>query len=1178
MKGLSLRARLSLALVALLGGGVGGASLALYASERVNVVDTGVWEIVPPPTFDFFREFKDLPYGDRGLPLDYGYKLFLREGEARTFSALSAKASLQVGAHLDFVFRRTPERSYVFRLGTSAEKPTGFYRFVGDRVERKETVDFRIADEAFHAVRVETEGARFRATVDGAEVARFEDDAYAEGGVGFAGPYQPTAFVREARAEGERFAVADAFTPPLPRPAVAALGGVLGALLALALSLASARAIARRLGVEAEAALRADVWTLLPLATLPGLTEETAGPRIGIALALAAALKVVGLLRLRRLQDAAGDYDLAPGVRGKVWAAVRARPARLAAPLLCSALFALAYAVYALEPRSAERAPLANAPYESAEERALAPGRNLLLEDQLWRNFRLTAEVRAEPGAVFEIFFRKQRKDIEVYGTTGLWNQSQYDWYALRLSPREAVPNGFAKSTEAALVDGGAFRFPPERWVPIALEMRGARATFSADGEEVFALRDSDFRLGSVGVVPTEGALALRGFRIAPLPATGDATREQAAIAGGIAAAALAPWLLWLGGAAALRALTRVRAERAVRFAAFALLPPLGAAVFAAGALFAERTAHLGLAVMLGAAAGAALLFLFLLWHHHHLRAPNATYLLCFVGMALLAEGAVRETIYGVKWKDDWAGGYQADNFLFWQLEPAGRVWESYINSLGFRGREVSIQKPPGTIRVLCLGGSSTYGDGVRETDKVYPGVLERLLRKRFPDRRIEVLNAGISGYTTYQALLYLKRDLLQLDPDVVTLYFAHNDGNNPTHYKTYKELHEIATRRSDWVRAVQRLLRRSRLYVGWSNLIGYVKREWIAGEDLARRVPSVPEEDFKENLREFVRLSRERGFELVFLPEVTAGLFSDPLPYKEYYDAMAEVGGAEGVPVVDTLGAFRARWEDGLLYDNVHPTEVGHRLLAERLYETLTEERGPLHAEGAAPAAEAGSAPEPGLDAAESYARQGLYEQALGEIKRLEAERPGEADLALRRGAYLEKLERWDEALAAYGSVEADEGRFAGAMLRGRLAALEADWDAARAAYEEARGAKPENADALSALGVALEKLGDAAGAEARYREALERDSAHAASLAALGALLEAKGDAGGAVAAYERLVAVDAAHLAGRDALGRLYRGAGDRERAAAQWRECVRLDPEGEIGRRAARHLEALSGALR
>ena len=36
------------------------------------------------------------------------------------------------------------------------------------------------------------------------------------------------------------------------------------------------------------------------------------------------------------------------------------------------------------------------------------------------------------------------------------------------------------------------------------------------------------------------------------------------------------------------------------------------------------------------------------------------------------------------------------------------------INSLGFRSPETSVEKPRGVVRIVCLGGSTTYGTSVR--------------------------------------------------------------------------------------------------------------------------------------------------------------------------------------------------------------------------------------------------------------------------------------------------------------------------------------------------------------------------------------------------------------------------------------------------------------------------------
>ncbi|MEZ4290376.1 MAG: hypothetical protein R3E53_07505 [Myxococcota bacterium] len=52
--------------------------------------------------------------------------------------------------------------------------------------------------------------------------------------------------------------------------------------------------------------------------------------------------------------------------------------------------------------------------------------------------------------------------------------------------------------------------------------------------------------------------------------------------------------------------------------------------------------------------------------------------------------------------------------------------------------------------------------------------MLEQELRRA--GLQVEVLNAGVSGYSNAEALLYLERELLKYDPDLVLLSFFAND------------------------------------------------------------------------------------------------------------------------------------------------------------------------------------------------------------------------------------------------------------------------------------------------------------------------------------------------------------------------------------------------------------------
>src|SRR5260370_1025014 len=68
------------------------------------------------------------------------------------------------------------------------------------------------------------------------------------------------------------------------------------------------------------------------------------------------------------------------------------------------------------------------------------------------------------------------------------------------------------------------------------------------------------------------------------------------------------------------------------------------------------------------------------------------------------------------------------------------------INSLGLRGDEVSVPKPPRTIRIVAVGDSITFGYGIPVED-TYAKILERCLNQGvFGGARYEVLNGGTLG------------------------------------------------------------------------------------------------------------------------------------------------------------------------------------------------------------------------------------------------------------------------------------------------------------------------------------------------------------------------------------------------------------------------------------------------
>ncbi|HNW44178.1 MAG TPA: hypothetical protein PKI19_06715 [Elusimicrobiales bacterium] len=111
------------------------------------------------------------------------------------------------------------------------------------------------------------------------------------------------------------------------------------------------------------------------------------------------------------------------------------------------------------------------------------------------------------------------------------------------------------------------------------------------------------------------------------------------------------------------------------------------------------------------------------------------------------------------------------DPALHYELKPgASAVYENNrivaINSLGFRDPPRSREKPPGTMRIICLGSSNLYGALV-QNDQTYPAMLEKLLNSRLAGK-YEVWNGGVSAYVIPQNLAAAAKAVREYSPDLL--------------------------------------------------------------------------------------------------------------------------------------------------------------------------------------------------------------------------------------------------------------------------------------------------------------------------------------------------------------------------------------------------------------------------
>jgi hypothetical protein len=113
------------------------------------------------------------------------------------------------------------------------------------------------------------------------------------------------------------------------------------------------------------------------------------------------------------------------------------------------------------------------------------------------------------------------------------------------------------------------------------------------------------------------------------------------------------------------------------------------------------------------------------------------------------------------------------DKPYLYQMNPA----HEKVNSFGLRDDEFTLEKPEGVFRILVLGDSLPYGRVVG-MKKTFPNQLERIYLDK--GKKVEVINAGVSGYSPYNELYYYLEEGRKFKPDMIIVAFCMNDVANP--------------------------------------------------------------------------------------------------------------------------------------------------------------------------------------------------------------------------------------------------------------------------------------------------------------------------------------------------------------------------------------------------------------
>jgi lysophospholipase L1-like esterase len=296
------------------------------------------------------------------------------------------------------------------------------------------------------------------------------------------------------------------------------------------------------------------------------------------------------------------------------------------------------------------------------------------------------------------------------------------------------------------------------------------------------------------------------------------------------------------------------------------------------------------------------------------------------------------------------------------------------VNRLGLRDREVEVPKPPGTVRILGVGDSVTFGYGVR-LKETYLKVLEDRLRESAGGRRYEVVNAGIEE-CGLDAYYHAVRTLApKLQSDLVLVGIVLNDVQRYDDLEHPVRPHEASIEPGLARRAHGALLARSQLYhasvlTGRSLLYRFHVLDVadLYGSPLrAVRQEGAPIERAWASslgvLDQLVAAARGQGLRLVLvvfpvevqLDEAAIARYRRDhgvsVPERaldgEPQRRLLAFGAKHDVPVVDLLPALRAAGGVDLYlrtgpirFDPVHFSPRGHRIVAEAIHRALVERR----------------------------------------------------------------------------------------------------------------------------------------------------------------------------------------------------------------------------------------------
>ena len=266
------------------------------------------------------------------------------------------------------------------------------------------------------------------------------------------------------------------------------------------------------------------------------------------------------------------------------------------------------------------------------------------------------------------------------------------------------------------------------------------------------------------------------------------------------------------------------------------------------------------------------------------------------------------------------------------------------------------LERREGVLRILALGGSTTYGLFVERADQVWPALVGLGLQRTL-GREVEVINAAVPNYTTNEIVSMAAFWLSEFQPDIVLLHTGLNDaftiaftdeggpdGRHFRHAWSHRELSPAWSRVMRVSRAARLLgvgMLRSGGYLA-GDMTGSIQHRVPPEDQLRANVASATGKYFRRNLNTIAALTTLNRAMLVFVEMPLNPAYESGIDF--HRDAissavsrnnriMGEVGDELGIQVVAMHDEMR---DPEQFLDAAHVNQAGMSRKAQLVYDAL--------------------------------------------------------------------------------------------------------------------------------------------------------------------------------------------------------------------------------------------------